>query len=114
MSYLPYIAGIYGLEWQVSLDLNDALNALRYGGMAICVASGSKNPFTTGSQYVVLAGMDSEYVYILDPYARSSYPRNATRHTLEVVTANAVRVRHRDIGQIGLSSFYIITKGQGY
>jgi len=112
MAYLPYIAGIYGLDLRVSLELSDALEALRQGGMVICVTGGRQSPFTSGSQYVVLAGMDAEGVYILDPYGRSSYPRNATRRVLEVLTPNAVRVRHRDIDQIGLNSFFILTRGQ--
>ena len=114
MTFLPYIAGIYGLDLETSVVLGNALDAFQQGGMTICLTSGPDSPFTngSGSQYVVLAGMDSEYLYILDPYQKTNYRKTDSKRLLEVVAPNAVRVKLENIDYIGLNSYYILKPTQ--
>lgn len=112
MSFLPYIASIYGLELNTSIVLGDALRTLEDGGMVVCLSGGKYSPFSNANQYVVLAGMDDQYLYILDPNLRSSYDKVDTDQRLEIVTPGAVRVKLENIDKIGLNSYYLLQKGQ--
>ena len=109
--FIPYIAGIYGLELQASSDLDVALDALREGSMVICLTSGKEgSPFTNGSQYVLLAGADAHHLYIFDSFARKNYSATDSRNLLEYLGPNAVRTSIQNAGHLGLNSFFIFTK----
>ena len=110
MSFLPYLAGMYGLELEANERQAVAIDALRQGGMVICVTGGRQSPFTTKSQYVVLAGADNEYLYILDPNRRTSYKATDTNRMLEVLSPGVVRVRLDYSRQIGLGTYYIFKR----
>lgn len=106
--FMEYVAGIYGLELKTTKNLDEAVRAVENGAMAVCVAS--SGPFAKGSHYVVMAGLDDEYLYVLDPYRRDSYEATDRERMLEMVTPNAVRVRRENMNRLGLKVFYVLEK----
>ncbi len=103
MDFLPYICDIYGLERTPVKKLADAL-ALLEGGRGVVLCCALAGPFTSTSHYVVIAGVDEESVYILDPLRRTQEEYTGDYGgILDVLTPGVVRVSRQDIGQCTLA-----------
>ena len=108
MTFLPYIAGIFGFELEASARYYPALEALQQGAMVICVAGGRNSPISSKSQYIVLAGVDDEYMYVLDPVRKSHYRRTDRDRILEVIAPGLVRVKLDRAMDLMMSAYYIV------
>ena len=104
MTFLQYVCEIYGLQMEVIKKLSPALERLKgHTGHGLVVCCALKGPFTTSSHYVVIAGMDEEYAYILDPLFRTQeeYTQDFFR-VVEVLSPGVVRVKLEQIGDCSL------------
>lgn len=105
---------VYGLQVTPVDGLANGLEALRSQtgkGVVICAALRG-SPLTNSSHYVVIAGVDDEYFYVIDPLRRDEhqYRKTDKRHILELVSPGVVRIRVEDAGRSDLSPIYHITK----
>lgn len=99
------VAEDYGLAYTSTHEFEEALAAVRAGKSVITTVV--KGIFTTESHYLFLAGADSEYLYIMDSYAKTAYPRDKEGY-LEVIEPGLLRVKLEDVPAIQLYSFYIM------
>lgn len=104
MTFLKYLCEIYGLRMEVVKRMDPALDMLANQtgrGLVICCAL--NGPFTSSSHYVVIAGMDETYVYILDPLRREQKEYTQDRRgVVEVLTPGVVRVEKKNLGRCEL------------
>ena len=109
MRFLENLCNLYRLRLTATYELEDTLAVLREGNsMAVC--SVSRGPFTQSGHYVVLAGVDDEYVYVLDPYRRDSYKGNQNASMLDIISPGVVRIKLEDADRCQLHTSYIIEK----
>ena len=104
MTFLQYVCDVYGLQMEVIKKLSPALERLKgQAGHGLVVCCALKGPFTASSHYVVIAGLDEEYAYILDPLFRTQeeYTQDIFG-VVEVLTPGVVRVGLDKIGDCSL------------
>lgn len=71
------VAALYGLRVESAQGVDAAFDALDAGGLAILLCAGSTQPFSGGDgHYVVAAGYDADFLYLLDPQLVEEYPRD--------------------------------------
>jgi len=100
MKFFSYVCEIFGLKVTEGPTLADALEMLkgRAGeAMVLCYALRG-SPFTNTSHYVVIAGVDEQYFYVLDPWSRTEkeYAKTDKRSVLEYMAAGLVRIPLED------------------
>lgn len=109
MSYLEAICGVYGISVNRADDLDEAVAFLRQENtIAITCATGSYNPFTRTSHFLVLAGATDEHIYVLDPLRRESYDELDHYGVLELITPGLVRVRLENASVCHFSPIYLL------
>lgn len=103
------LASDYGLEYTGTRNWDEALAALRQGASVITTVT--QGIFTNGSHYLFLAGVDEEYLYIMDSDMREKYGKDKHSY-LEVLEPGLSRVRLENVPDIDLYSFYVINRPQ--
>lgn len=101
------LANDYGLEYAGTREWEEALAALRAGASVITTVT--QGIFTNGSHYLFLAGVDDEYLYIMDSDMREKYGKDKNGY-LEVLEPGVSRVRLEHVPDIHLYSFYVISR----
>ncbi len=113
MSFLESLSQLLGLEYTYTRLMEDALAALRAapGRTAVVACATKGSPFTLTSHYVTLVGVDSTYLYILDPLRRggSEYQKMDKRGVTQVLSPGVLRVRLEDAELLLLSPLHILT-----
>ena len=107
MEYLPALCReVYGITLEEVNDKETAYAFLQAGkGMAVTCTS--SRPFTTRSHFITLAGVDDEYVYILDPLRRDEY--NDPNERLEILTPGLVRMKRTTAEFISMTPIYLLS-----
>lgn len=110
MKFLNLVCDIYGLERTTVKNLTEGLEKMKVlTGKAVMVCTAlRKSPFTNSSHFVVVAGTDDEYFYVLDPWRRDDYKKTDTRGILELLTPGVTRIKLEHSGLSDLSPVYII------
>ena len=101
------LADDYGLAYTGTREWEEALAALREGASVITTVT--QGVFTNGSHYLFLAGVDDEYLYIMDSDMRREY-RKDKHDYLEVIEPGLSRIRLENVPGIHMYSFYIISR----
>lgn len=115
MRFISAVCGdVYGLQVTPVEGLANGLDALRNQegkGVVICAALRG-SPLTNSSHYVVIAGVDEEYFYVIDPLRRTEeeYRKTDRRHILELVAPSIVRISLENAGRSDLSPLYHIAR----
>lgn len=109
LSFLKKVAWLYKLDLSVTYDAQEALTAVKGGALAI-VSLGGSNPFTGGGHYVVLASVDDQNLYVLDPYRKDGYDDTDKQHILTSLSPGVVAVRLENERALSMSTFYILQK----
>lgn len=83
------------------------LDLMGPGTMAVVLSNTSDSPFSARGHYVVLAALDDDYFYILDPIVKASY----NKKMLEVLTPGFVRVQRTsgNYTRLCLDKAYVIS-----
>ncbi len=106
--FIQMIADICQLKFSAARSLNDALDTLAAGGIAVVTTTGRDSPFTGGDHYLVLAHADEEYLYFLDSFLKGDYSRTDRRGLLTVLEPGVVRANRADIKKLLLYSYYLL------
>ena len=101
------LADDYGLAYTGTREWEEALAALQNGASVITTVT--QGIFTKGSHYLFLAGVDDEYLYIMDSDMREEYRRDKHGY-LDMLSPGFSRVRLDQVSEIDLYSFYIISR----
>ncbi len=100
------IAQAYGLHYCVTKRYDEAIGALQSGAAVVALAS-KGGVFTNTGHYVVLAHVDADYLYVLDPLCREEYKTNNSRK-LNILQPGLVSLANKDMaGAAKFSSFMI-------
>lgn len=113
MNFVNVLCDIFHINRIEVEDLHDGLEKLkgRTGEcMMICYAL-FNSPYTNTSHYVVVAGVDAEYFYVLDPLFRDSYAATDERGLLEVLDKGVTRIRLDQAHYADMTPVYIMEKG---
>ena len=108
--YSELLTGL-GLVFAPVRDWKQALSAMEDGAIIITSVTGSGNPFSLSGHYMTMVRGNKEYLYLLDPYARDSYPNDKNR-MITLLEPGVVRMRREDIQRAGLHSLYAIWPDQ--
>lgn len=101
------LADDYGLAYTGTREWDEALAALQKGASVITTVT--QGIFTNGSHYLFLAGVDEEYLYIMDSDMRAQYRRDKHDY-LEVLEPGLSRIRLENVPNIHMYSFYVISR----
>ncbi len=117
MRFLDKICAIYGIRVTVIEDSEELIERLReekvdgIKRMAIsCAIKGS--PFTKSGHFVVICGVDDEYMYFLDPLRRDNYDDYDRFNYAEILEPGVCRIRLENTGNCNLIPFYLLEKVQ--
>ena len=105
-----FYAGIFehfGLTYTITADLQETIDAVRNGALAVSCSSGKTSPFSRIGHFFTICAVDDEAVYILDSYFREAYPKD-TRRVLQILAPGVLRVSLRDLNRLGIQSQYVI------
>jgi len=108
--FMKLVAGICQLEYSTTRSLDEALDSLAAGGLAVTVSVGHDSPFTKDGHYLVLAHADEEHLYFLDPLLREDYAKNDRRKLLTVLEPGVLRANKADINKILLYNYYMFKR----
>lgn len=100
------VASFLGIPMKSTRDLNDALEALDHQGYVITSSGGYASPFTVNGHFFVLVSYDDEYIYALDPYVQSEYPRDRKK-AIDIVQRGLIRFSRYNIQEIHLNRMYL-------
>lgn len=103
--FLHQIAQIYGLQLTVTSDYRQALEALRSGD-AVVASAGKGGAFTNTGHYLVLAHVDDEKLYFLDPLYRETYQTKQAKK-LEIIQPGLVALTHENVSAAYLGGYFI-------
>lgn len=108
LAFLKKIAYLYKLDLQVTTTNEDAVTAVQNGALAVA-SLGSLNPFTNGGHYVVLASVDQDYLYFLDPFRKEDYSATDKNGVLTQLAPGVVRVARENLRAVNASTFYLLS-----
>ncbi len=106
--FLYEIARIYGVTLTATGDYAAALEALRNGATVVGHAARG-GAFTNTGHYLLLAHVDSEKLYILDPLCRTEYNTNQGKK-LEIIQPGLVALRLEDVSAANMGMYFIFQK----
>lgn len=117
MRFLDKICAIYGIRVTAIEEAEELIKRLReeevdgIKRMAIsCAINGS--PFTKSGHYVVIAGVDDEYMYFLDPLRRDNYDAYDRFGYAEILEPGVCRIKLENTDNCNLIPFYLLEKVQ--
>lgn len=111
MQYLEKICGVYDISVVQTSRLSEALTFLQSEhNIAIACTGGYGNPFTKSSHFLVLAGVDEQYLYVLDPLRRTNYDQLDPNQYLEIIVPGLVRVKLENAPRCNLAPIYLLHK----
>ena len=111
--FVDYVCEVYGLQMQSVDGLEAGLALMKEStGSGLMLTSALRgSPYTNNSHFVVIAAVDDEYMYIIDPLRRTAeeYKKTDKRELLEVLAPGVTRIRLEDYGRCDLSPYCYIT-----
>lgn len=111
MAYLEELCSVYDISVTQTYDMAEALEFLKQKDtLAVACTTGYSSPFTTTSHFIVLAGVDDEYLYALDPYRREDYETVDPRGVLEMLAPNVVRIKLENAGACSIAPVYLLKR----
>lgn len=110
LTLFPKMAKNFGLDYIGTRDWETAREKLLEGYSVITTVT--KGIFTTSSHYLVVANVDDEFIYLLDPWMRTEYELDR-KHCLEVLEPGLLRAKLEDFKRLGLYGFYMMKKTDG-
>jgi len=106
MRFLEPLCEIFDLKLTELGNWSDALELMKRNGnqgLVICCALRG-SPFTSTSHYVVIAGVDDTYFYVLDPLYRDDYSATDRYRVIEEILApGVVKVKLENARACGLT-----------
>jgi len=105
LNLFPKMAENFGLDYVGTSKWDVAYEKLKEGYSVITTVT--KGIFTTSSHYLVIANIDDEYIYLLDPWMRTEYELDR-KHRLEVLEPGLLRAKVEDLSRLGLYGFYMM------
>ena len=108
--FLYDIADIYGLTLTATKSYSDAIDAVKAGDAVVALA-GKGGAFTSSGHYVLLASVDDERLYILDPLCRTEYKTNQGKK-IEIIQPGLVALTHQNVSVAQFSSFLIFRRAE--
>lgn len=102
------VCNAYGLPYLKDATFQDAIEGIDRGGICIVSTGTSYTPFSKGGHYMVLAGYDEGYLYILDPNIRKTYQPMDRRNLIEILDTGLLKVDCSDLHKLYLSSYFVI------
>ena len=108
LKFVKRVAFLYKLSLTTTGIESEALDAVRRGALAVA-SLGSFNPFTGGGHYIVLASVDDQFAYFLDPYRQTNYDRFDKKHILSSIAPGVVRVKLEDVKQLHIGTSFLLT-----
>ena len=113
VGFLEYICDLFELERTSVKRLTEGLEMLKGKagkGLLVCTAL-RKSPFTNSSHFVVVAGVDDTYFYVLDPLRRDDYSSTDVRGLVdEILAPGVVRIELERYGASDLTPVYYIER----
>lgn len=112
--FVEYVCNVYNLSYTPITGLDAALEHMTHNtGLGLVLASALRgSPFSNSSHFVVIAGVDDEYFYVLDPLRRTEeeYRKTDKRHILDLIAPGVARIRLEDFGRSDLSPVAYISR----
>ncbi|MCI5956702.1 MAG: class B sortase [Clostridiales bacterium] len=95
MRFLEPLCSVFDIEVTPTRSIDEALEAVSSApGRCMVIASATRgSPFTKTSHFLLIAGADEEYFYILDPLPRDSYKSMDRYDIVEVLSPGVARIR---------------------
>jgi len=112
MEFLQNMVEIFKLKCTYTRYAPDALEMIKEGKgtrIAVCTAVRG-SPFTNSGHFIILAYVDDEYAYYLDPLRENNYEKYYKSRVLEMVAPGVVRVKVDAATNIDVSPYYILEK----
>ncbi len=107
IKFVDYVCEAYSITAEPVNGLEAALEMMKEKtGKGLILTSALRgSPLTNSSHFVIIAGVDEEYFYIIDPLRRTEeeYLKTDKREILELVSPGVVRIRLEDYGRSDLS-----------
>lgn len=107
LTLFPSLCEQLGLQYMPCATWEDACAAMEDGYSVVTTVT--RGVFTRTSHYLLLAGTDGKYLYILDSFMRDAYPDD-TKQLLEVVEPGLVRARLEKAEKLEFGGFYAIKR----
>lgn len=106
MRFFEPLCEVYGLSFEYIPDMYDAIahmQARGNQGLLLCVALRG-GLFTNTSHYVVIAGVDDEHFYVLDPLFRTDYSKQYHASSVEeILTPGVVKIKRENLRDCSLN-----------
>lgn len=111
MKFLEPLCSVFGIEATSTRLIDEVIEAvLRAPGRCMAIACATLgSPFTSTSHYVVIAGADETYFYVLDPLPRESYGSLDRYGIVEVLSPGVARIRIENASLCLLSPLVILS-----
>ncbi len=114
MRYLENLCSIFDISVTQTYQFDEAITFLQTEKtIAIACTSGYGSPFTKTSHFLVLAGVDDEYLYVLDPLRRESYENLDRKNYLEIIEPGLVRIKLENAAHCNIGPIYLLKKDLG-
>ena len=75
-----------------------------------CAIKGS--PFTNSGHYLLMCGLDDEYMYFLDPLRRDNYDAYDKKGYAEILQPGVCRIKLENLHRCDLTAYYLLEKVQ--
>jgi hypothetical protein len=112
--FVDYVCEAYGLSMPPVNGLEAALEMMKEktGEGLILLSALRGSPYTNNSHFVVLTGVDEEYMYVLDSLRRTEeeYLKTDSRGILELLSPGVTRIRLSDYARSDLSPVCYISR----
>lgn len=112
IDFLQDMVEIFKLKCTFTRYAPEALELVKEGKgtrIAVCTAVRG-SPFTNSGHFIVLAYVDDEYAYYLDPLRENNYDNYYSSRVLEMVAPGVVRVKVESATNIDVSPYFILEK----
>jgi hypothetical protein len=112
MEFLQDMIEIFKLKCTFTRYAPEALELVKEGKgsrIAVCTAVRG-SPFTNSGHFIILAYVDDEYAYYLDPMRENNYEKYYKSRVLEIVAPGVVRVKVDAATNIDVSPYYVLEK----
>lgn len=115
MRFMDALCEVYGLtkiEFENAAAVIDYLAETGNRGLVLCCAFRG-SAFTTTSHYMVMAGVDDTYFYMLDPLFRDDYSATDVYGVIEeIIAPGVVKIRRDNVRKTGLDIVGYYEKAQ--